>query len=104
MIYKKPGVFLIEKLRVIHLFEADYNLMVIGLIFGRRALYSGVENNTLHSSQWAQPGCQCSDVVIMRDLTLSVAKMTKTLLAGFENDALACYDRIVMNLVSAVFD
>ena len=42
-------VFLNEKLRVIHLFEADYNL-VIGLIFGRRALYSGVENRMLHSS------------------------------------------------------
>ena len=47
MIYKTPGLFLIEKLRAIHLFEADYNL-VIGLIFGRRALYSGVDNHTLH--------------------------------------------------------
>ena len=102
-IYKKPGVFLIKRLRVIHLFEADYNL-VIGLIFGRRTLYSGVENHTLHSSQWAQPGRQCSDVVIMQDLTLGVSKMTKTPLAGFEKDTSACYDRIVMNLVSAVFN
>jgi hypothetical protein len=34
----------------------------------------------------------------MRELTLAVAKMTKNPLAGFENDASACYDRIVMNL------
>ena len=95
--------FPIGKLRVIHSFEADYNL-VVGLIFGCRALYSGVENHRLHPSQWAQPGRQCSNVVIMRDLTLGVSKMTKTPLAGFENDASACYDRIVMNLVSAVFD
>jgi hypothetical protein len=60
MIYKKPGVYLIDRLRVIHLFEADYNF-VIGLIFGRRALYSGVENQTLHPSQWSQPGRQCAD-------------------------------------------
>ena len=99
MIYKKPGVFLIEKLRVIHLFEADYNL-VNGTIFGRRALYTGVDNHTLHSSQWAQPGRQCSDMVIMRELTLGISKMTKTPLAGFENDASAYYDRIVMNLLS----
>jgi hypothetical protein len=103
MIYKKPGVFLLEKLRVIHLFEADYNF-IIGTIFGRRAMYSGVDNGTLHSSQWAQPGRQCADVIIMRELTLGVAKLTKTPMAGFENDASACYDRIVMNLVSAIFD
>jgi hypothetical protein len=103
MIYKKAGVDLMKKLRVIHLFEADYNF-IIGTIFGRRAMYSGVDNKTLHSSQWAQPGRQCSDVVVMRELTLATAKMTKTPLAGFENDASACYDRIVMNLVSAIFD
>ena len=65
---------------------------------------SGVDNNTLHQSQWAQPGRQCSDVVFMRELTLGVSKMTKTPLAGFENDASAYYDRIAMNLASAVFD
>ena len=55
MIYKNPGTYLIEKLCVIHLFEADYNF-VIGTIFGRRTLYSCIDNPTLHSSQWAQPG------------------------------------------------
>jgi hypothetical protein len=103
MIYKKPGVYLMNKLRVIHLFEADYNL-IIGTIFGRQAMYSGVDQHTLHLSQWSQPGRQCADVVVMRQLTLATAKMTKTPLAGFENDASACYDRIVMNLVAAVFD
>jgi hypothetical protein len=42
-------------------------------------------------------------VVVLRELTLAVAKLTKTPLAGFENDTSACYDRIVMNLVGAVF-
>ena len=92
-----------RELRVIHLFEADYNF-VIGTIFERRALYSGVDHHILHSSQWARQGCQCSDVMIMHELTPGVSKMMKTPLAGFENDASACYDRIVMNLVSAVFD
>jgi hypothetical protein len=101
MIYKKPGVYLMSKLRMIHLFEADYNF-IIGTIFGQRAMYSGIDNNTLHPNQWAQPGRQCSDVV--REMTLAIANMTKNPLAGFENDASACYDRIVMNLVSAIFD
>lgn len=102
MINKKPCVFLINKLRVIHLFKANYNL-IIGTMFGRRSMYDGVDNDTLHSSQWVQPGRQCSDVVVMRELNLAVAKMTKTPIAGFENDASACYDCIVMNLVAAAF-
>jgi hypothetical protein len=103
MIYKKPGVYLIDRLRVIHLFEADYNF-VIGLIFGRRALYSGVEQHTLHPSQWAQPGRQCADVVVMRELTLAMAHMLKIELGGFENDAAACYDRILMNMTGTAFE
>jgi hypothetical protein len=103
MIYKKPGIYLINRLRVIHLFEADYNL-VIGLIFGRRALYSGVANEMLHKSQWAQPGRQCADVVVMRELTLAMATMLKISLGGFENDAAACYDRLLMNMMGAAFE
>jgi hypothetical protein len=103
MIYKKPGVYLIDCLRVIHLFEADYNF-VIGLIFGRRALYSGIAQNTLHPSQWAQPGRRCADVVVMRELTLSMAHMLKIEMGGFENDAAACYNRILMNMMGAAFE
>jgi hypothetical protein len=68
VIYKKLGVYLIGRLRVIHLFEANY-IFVIGLILGQRALYSGVEQKTIHPSQWAQPGRQCAGVVVMRELT-----------------------------------
>jgi hypothetical protein len=32
MIYKKPGVIELDKLRVIHLFKADFNLL-IGICF-----------------------------------------------------------------------
>jgi hypothetical protein len=96
MIYKKPGVYLLNRLRVMHLFEADYNF-IIGTIFGRRATCSGVDNYSRHTSQWAQPGRQCSDVVVICELRLAVSKLAKAPMAGF-------YDRIVMNLVAAIFD
>jgi hypothetical protein len=35
---------------------------------------------------------------------MAIAKMTKTPMSGFENYASACYDRIIMNLVSAIFE
>jgi hypothetical protein len=103
MLYKKPGIYLIDRLRVIHLFEADYNL-VIGLIFGHRALYSDVKNQTIHPSQWAKPGRQCSDVVVLRELTLGMSHMLRIEMGGFENDAAACYDRLLMNMMGAAFE
>jgi hypothetical protein len=103
MIHKKPGVCLLNRLRVMHLFETDCNF-IIGTIFGRRAMCSGVDKHSLHTSQWAQPGRQCSDVAVMRELTLAISKLAKAPMAGFKNDASACYGRIVMNLVAAIFD
>jgi hypothetical protein len=44
MIYKKTGCIELEKLRVIHLFEADFNLM-IGILFGHRAMHHQVDNH-----------------------------------------------------------
>jgi hypothetical protein len=38
MIENKPGLFLLEKLRTIHLYEADYN-WTLGLVFGRRMVH-----------------------------------------------------------------
>jgi hypothetical protein len=43
MIYKKAGVLELDELRVIHLFEADFNLLV-GLIFGRRTVHNAVNH------------------------------------------------------------
>lgn len=99
MIYKKPGVYLIDRLRVIHLFEADYNF-VIGLIFGRRALYSGVKHQTIHTPA---KGPSLADNVLMSSLCVS-SHMLKIELGGFENDATACYNRILMNMKGAAFE
>jgi hypothetical protein len=64
MIYKKLGVYLVNRLHAIHLFEVDYNF-IIRTVLGRRTMYSEVDNKTPHPSRWAQPVRQCSDVVIL---------------------------------------
>jgi hypothetical protein len=51
MIEKKPGLYLLEKLRTIHLFEADYN-WTLGLIFGRRMVHDAEIQQHLNGSQW----------------------------------------------------
>lgn len=48
MMYKIPGCLELEKLRILHYFEADMNLM-IGVLFGRQALYHTINNNLHHT-------------------------------------------------------
>jgi hypothetical protein len=51
MIYKKADMLELDELRVIHLFEADFNLLV-GLIFGRSTVHNAVDHQRLHPSQF----------------------------------------------------
>jgi hypothetical protein len=95
MIYKEPGNYNLDKLRVIHLFEADFNL-VVGILFGRRAMYHAKDNNLLHDGQAGRLGSECMDVTLIKVLHITTSHLTKTSLGLFESDAEACFDRIVM--------
>jgi hypothetical protein len=95
MIYKKLGVLELDELRVIHLFEADFNLLV-GLIFGRRTVHNVVDHHRLHPSQFGKKGGECMDAAISKVLHNVIATYSKTPLGQFENDATPCFDRIVM--------
>jgi hypothetical protein len=63
MIYKKPGVIELDKLRVIHLFEADFNLL-IDVYVGRRAMHHQVDRNLIHQGQLGEPGGKCQDAAL----------------------------------------
>jgi hypothetical protein len=102
MIYKKPGVIKLNKLRIVHLFEADFNLL-IGVYFGRRAMYHQVDRNLLHQGQYGKPSGECQDVALSKVLHNLVAFLSNTPMGQFESDAKACVDREVMNLVFACF-
>jgi hypothetical protein len=102
MIYKKAGVLELDEFRVIHLFEADFNLLV-GLIFGRWTLYNVVDHYKLHPSQFGKKSGECMDAAISKVLHNVVATYTKTPLAQFESDATACFDRIVMMFAMLCF-
>ena len=99
MTEKKPGLFLLEKLRTIHLFEADCNWM-LGLIFGRRVVCSAEEQqNSSNSQQWgARPGRSTEQPNLHKTMSCKISRLTRTPLGTLDNDAKACYDRIVMNL------
>ena len=88
------GSFLLDKLRVIHIFEADYN-GTIGLLFNRQLLYEAEQQNLLNNNQWGcRPHRQAEDALLLKELTYNLANTTKTTLATFDNDATGCFDRV----------
>jgi hypothetical protein len=98
MIYKKPGCVELDKLRVIHLFEADLNLM-IGILFEHRAMYHQVDRGLLNQAQFGRPGGECQDSSISKVLHNLISAFTHTPMGQFESDTMALFDREVMKFV-----
>ena len=102
LIEKIPGVPRINKLRVIHLFEADLNL-AFGIIWNRRLLWVNEKADNLGDEQGGCRGGRSSiNIVFKKKLTYEIADYTKTDGGTFDNDAKACYDRIVINIAMLI--
>ena len=102
MFYKKAGVLELNELRVLHLFEADFNLLV-GLIFGRWTVHNAVNTARIHPSQFGKKGGECMDAAVAKVLHNTIATLTKTPISQFESDATACFDRISMTFAMMCF-
>lgn len=102
MLEKVPGNPKINKLRVIHLYEADYNLL-LKILWARRLVWHSHTHNQLHEAQaGSRPHHRCSDVVLRKEMNYQYSKFTRTNLATVDNDAKACYDRILCNLAMII--
>lgn len=99
MIEKQPGCSRINKLRVIHLYEADYNI-ILKIIWARKLVWHAHDNEMLNMGQaGSRPGMNAINVVVIqKDQKYSFSRLTKTNLATMDNDAKSCYDRIIVNL------
>ena len=94
MIEKDPGDPRIHRLRVIHLYEADYSLL-IGHAF-RQVLHH------MEDADLMNPGCygnrptrSAHDPVLIEVLQLEYSWATRYPHIKFSNDATSCYDRII---------
>ena len=98
LIEKDPGRPRIHRLRIIHLFEADFNLF-LKLQWGHRLVRKALELDILHPGQHGSvPNRQAMDPVMLTQLTTDLCRVLKHDLARFDNDASACYDRIIVAL------
>jgi ribonuclease HI len=102
MIEKVKGTPRVDKLRVIHLYEADYNL-ILKIIWARKAVWNAETSGTLHEGQaGSRPNQRAIDVVLRKEMRYSYARLTRTPLGTIDNDAKSCFDRIICNLAMMV--
>jgi hypothetical protein len=98
MIKKDPGSPRIEHLRVIHLYEADYNIC-LKLLWGKPMVYQGKDNNCFGEQQHGfLPRHQAMNVVHMKMLTYDLTRILCLVLIMFDNDATGCFDHIIVSL------
>jgi hypothetical protein len=97
MLEKTPGKPTIHKLRVINLFESDFNL-AIGLFY--KKLVSQAERvKALGNQQFGfRKGKSTEDVILLKNLSYQLMAMTRTDGVIFDNDARACFDRMIPNM------
>jgi hypothetical protein len=89
-----------DKIRIIHLFEADLNL-VWKLVWGSRLVQSAELNNLYPDAQYgSRPSRNAIDAVLAKTLRYEFSRVARVNMALMDNDAKANFDRIVCNISS----
>lgn len=98
MLEKSSGSRRVEKLRIIHLFEADFNF-VLKLIWGRRLMRFAETHNLLGEDQHgSRAGRRATDACLEKRILYDFTCHTRSSLITVDNDAAGCYDRIIRTL------
>jgi hypothetical protein len=101
MIEKDHGNSKVHRLRVIHLYEADYNFL---LQAKWQNLISNAEtHHLLHPGQYGSlPGRDALIPAFIEEMKNKISYATCKSLINFDNDAASCYDRIIPALASLI--
>lgn len=101
ILFKDKDNVRIHRTRVIHLYEADYNLTLS--IKWRIALYQAEALQELNAGQYgSRPRRNAVDPVLIEELQYEISRASRKMLIQTNYDATACYDRIIPNLAMMV--
>jgi exonuclease III len=99
MLQKDIGNPRIHRLRIIHIYEADYNLLLA--VKWRQALHHAESHKLLNDGLYgSRKGRSAHDPVLMEVLQNETYRMSMKPGINFDLDATSCYDRILMNVAS----
>ena len=101
MIFKEPGNYKIHRLRVIHIYEADFNLLLA--VKWRQLLHANESKNLINKGLYgSRPGRDAQTLTFLEELKYDISYTTRRTLFNFDNDATSCYDRILIPLASII--
>jgi hypothetical protein len=90
MIEKEPGNPRTHQLRIIHLYEADYNLM-LSMFWARKLVPQAEQARLFNKSCYgSRPGRSAIDPVLLEELQVSLSYLSRTNQVTFHNDATSC--------------
>jgi len=100
MLEKVHGQPRIHKFRTIHLVESDFNF-VLRAIWGKSFMAHNEKSKSLHPNQYGgRKGIQGQSAAINKVLTMDIIRHYAEPAALLDNDAQACYDRLIPVLLS----
>ena len=93
MLEKDKGLPKLHRLRVIHLYEADNNL-ILGVKW-RQVLHHATSRGLINDGCYgSQPGKEATDALFIREMEYELSRLTRKASLHFDNDATSCYGRI----------
>jgi exonuclease III len=101
ILFKDTDNVRIHRTRVIHIYEADYNL-TLGIKW-RAALYQAETLKELNIGQYgSRPYRNAVDPVLIEELQFEISRASRKMIVQTNYDAMSCYDRIIPNLAMLV--
>lgn len=95
MIEKDIGSPKLHRLCLIHLFKADLN-GIAKILWGRRSIYHALEHSKINPNQHGGiPGKETQHVLLKFKMMANSSLLMRNNLAIHNNNAMACYDRIL---------
>ena len=99
---KIPGQPLINKLRVIHIYEADWNYILKYFTANQLLRTATKEKATMKEQAGGRPGNNSITMAVQTTIVFEICRMQKLIIAKMFLDAKACYDRIITSLANIV--
>ncbi|KAI2503136.1 hypothetical protein MHU86_11327 [Fragilaria crotonensis] len=101
MLFKDPDNFQLHRTRVIHIYEADFNL-ILGIKW-RSAMHVAEVSRWLNEGQFgSRKRRNAIDPVLVEELQYEISRATRRSVLLTNYDAASCYDRILPNLAALV--
>ena len=98
---KQPGNHKIHHLRVIHLYEHDYNLLQA--VKWRSLIHHCVHTKKFNLGQYrGLLGHNAITPTIIKEFQYEISSASKHPLVHLDYDATACYDRIILPMASLI--